>query len=256
MDDKINMKNERLLEYFCAKYMLFLFTNVLKDETNLLFKHHIKVEIIRFAFNLMDESDKSLAFDYLINIYKETRDDDLSRLHQIVNFLPRLKNKNLFSLLYSDYIELKKRSFYDMKRAVIEHCLIQLGDKKELEEEYYKRMIEDPRFDSFVRGGYLVYFKEPLQKIAVPYFDEFNLDWDRVFNAFKDHIYEDKKNDYRKKIRRIEFRVAKQYIESRKNVLLEVADFYKNLTPEYYNFNEVTKSEYYMLCDTIKKYEK
>lgn len=255
----VKMENEGILEYFYAKYMIYVFTNEITDELDL-FSIHIKVEIIRHALNLMSESQKSIAFNYLVNVYKDTDDKGFHKIHQIVHILPRINNIDPMSFLNSEYDELRKHSIFSGKRSAIEHCLLQLGKNPELEEEYYNRMVNDMEFDSFVRGGYLVYYQNPRQQhiISFPYYDRGGYNWDRVFDkCFKQHISEDKEGKKRKFVRRLEFRLAKQFIETRKNVSSEIAQFYRDLslTPESYNFNDQVKAEYYSLLETINKYE-
>jgi len=260
---KIKMRNERMLEYFCAKYMFYILTGEIKYESDLIFNRCIKAEIIRLAFELMNEGQKDIVYNYLINVYEKASSSDYSKLiQQMVHFLPRTGNKNLKQFLNSECDKLINSPVYDAKRSAIEHCLLQLGLKPELEKEYYNRMISDIKFDSFVRGGYLDFYDDSLQELAASNFDERkDRDWDRVFKAFKQHINDDKKSinegkkPRRRAVRRLEFRVAKQFVETRACVSQEVAEFYNNLSPESYNFDDAVKREYESLIKTIEKYE-
>jgi hypothetical protein len=133
--------------------------------------------------------------------------------------------------------------------------LLQLGKNPELEAAFHNRMVDDPDFDSFVRGGYLVFYDASLKELAYPNFDDGKREWDKVFNAFKQHIYEDKESKYRQGVRRVEFRLIKQFIETRRSVSPEIAEFYKTLPFESYNFSEAVEKEYHSLIETIRKYE-
>ena len=262
--------NEVIFDYFCAKYMFYVFVEEIEDKLDLFSVDHIKVEIKRFAFNdFMTKDQKKKAFKYLKKVYKQLNDNDYLRFLSLINFFPHIKKENKIKLIWfllCEYSKLRKKNIYDAQKNLIEHCILQTGSMPWLEERYYKQMIANPQFDSFVRGGYLLYYAKSLPKdFKHPYFDEKRSDtkfsdWDRVFfEGFQNHIYEDRDKIKRKKrrrsVRRLEFRVAKQYIEERKEVAPEIAIFYKKLQSEDYCFKKAVEKEFYSLCETIRKYE-
>lgn len=262
--------NEVILDYFCAKYMFYVFIGEINDELDLFSVDHIKVEIKRFAFNdFMVKKHKKKAFKYLKKKYKQLNEDEYVKYLSLVNFFPHIKKENNIKLkwfLLCEYFKVKNKDIYDARKNTIYHCILQTGYMPWLESEYYKRMVDDPKFDSFVRGGYLLYYDKSLIKdFKHPYLDEKRSDtkfsdWNRVFSeGFKNHIEEDKgkkgKHKKRRYVRRIEFRAAKQFIEERKEVAPEIAEFYKNLGRDDYSFNEAVEKEYNSLKETIKKYE-
>ena len=273
---RTNEVNEVIFDYFCAKYMLFVFIGEIEDELDLFSIGHIKVEIKRFAFNdFMEKKQKKMAFKYLKKKYKQFNDSDYLRFMSLINFFPHIKEENkgkLFLFLLYECIKLRNKDIYNAQRNLIKHCIFQAGIiviTPWLEKRYYKQMLSNSKFDSFVRGGYLLYYAKSLPKdFKHPYFDERRpngkfSDWDRLFfEGFKNHIDEDrgKKDKHKKRryVRRLEFRVAKQFIEDRKKVAPEVVEFYESLkknNEEDYDFKTAVKEEYFSLIETINKYK-
>ena len=92
--------NEVIFDYFCAKYMFFVFIGEIKDALDLFSVDHIKVEIKRFAFNdLMEKEQKKEAFKYLKKEYKKLQGNDYLRFLSLINFFPHIKKENKIDMV-------------------------------------------------------------------------------------------------------------------------------------------------------------
>ena len=252
----MSMTNENLMEFFCGQYLYYILTedNFAPEYDNIDAEYYyytnVKVEIIHRCIELMNNEDRQKAFKYLYEKYITLRGtNEYKKITWILNLMLRTKAPQLREFIEKEYQYNKSKSRRDINKLSIEHCIIQLGFDKKVEQRFINNMLKDKSFDKFVRGCYLIYYEDSFYRIPFPYDDDGSESWERCFIAFKAHINEP--GNYRNNVRRLEFRLAEQFILARpaSQLTQNIVDFYLHLPREKYNF---CRNEYNRLCSVIK----
>jgi len=258
------MSNENFMDFFCGQYLYYILIEAIRSEQNdsvseeWLLYTNIKVEIIHICMDLMDEDEKIIAFENLKKRYESLRGTNAyKKIAWVLNLMLRTKVKPMGKFIIDEYSANKDRDKYYINRLTIEHCVIQLGQieafqslYQEVEPRFVQNMYDDVKFDEFVRGCYLIYYNDTYANLSFPYYDDGKKNWERCFIAFESHINEP--GEYRRSVRRLEFRLAEQFILNRDASELtdHMIDFYLNLPEEKYKGFE---KEYQALCKAIEK---
>lgn len=281
----ISMTNEKLMDFFCGNYLYQSIT--LKDykisseiPVDYFYYTNFKIDIVHRCKELMTENDKAIAFDFLVKKYNEFIIKELGAKEKIMNWIVNLiVRTEQYNKLIEFVIQEKQKKEQGNKNYIntyyLEHVLVQLGIVP-FEYDFMNKMEENAEFDSYVRGCYLSYYDDTLYNKISGFIDDGTRSWERCFKAFQQHINEPKAKDgtNRNNVRRLEFRLARRFIEVRETQDLtdSIAEFYLNLPEDKYyvemqheeeyfrqchrRYKELCKAEYMALCEAIRNKRK
>ena len=212
-------------------------------------------EINAFITDVFEEEGVDDVYDALVDLYEDVEENDYVKVLSIFNHLHRLnrfqKVARFVRKIYEDTTDVTMR-------ILCLHSLLACGDEND-EQKYYDEMIADEKFALLNCGMALRYYNDDRTDIEIPYYDDGELSWRKCFVSYKAHLLNENKLKHYYRIRRINILSAKKFIEVRREVSRDVAEFYRSveklLLRDDSPFGKLVYQAYLELMATIEKYE-
>ena len=212
-------------------------------------------EINVFIADIFDEEGVDEIFDALVNLYDDVEETDYVKVLSIFNHMHRL---NRFKKVAKFVRKILDGTNDVAMRILCLHSLLACGDEQD-EQRYYDEFMADERFALLNCGMALRYYNDDRTDIEIPYYDDGELSWRKCFVSYKAHLLNENKLKHYYRIRRINILSAKKFIEVRREVDSEVAEFYRSvdkmLLRDDTPFGKLVYEAYLELIKTIERYE-
>lgn len=245
--------HEMFKEYLIARD----FVDRIMDESRVDFMldRTFNKEINAFIAEIFNEEGVDEVYDALENIYDEIDECDYVKVLAIFNHMHRL---NRFKKVAKFVRKVLDGSNDVVMRILCLHSLLACGDETD-EQKYYDEFIANEQFALLNCGMALRYYNDDRTDIEIPYYDDGELSWRKCFISYKAHLLNENKLKHYYRIRRINILSAKKFIEVRKEVDGEVAEFYRSvqglLLRDDSPFGKLVYQAYLELMETIERYE-
>ena len=195
------------------------------------------------------------VYEALTALYDEIGEEDYIKVLSVFNHLHRL---NRFQKVTKFVRKICEGTDDVAMRILCLHSLLACGDESD-EQKYYEEFISNERFALLNCGMALRYYNDDRTDIEIPYYDDGELSWRKCFISYKAHLLNENKLKHYYRIRRINILSAKKFIEVRREVDSDVAEFYRSvdkmLLRDDSPFGKLVYSAYLELIATIEKYE-
>ena len=212
-------------------------------------------EINAFIADVFEEEGVDEIYDALVELYADVEETDYVKVLSIFNHLHRL---NRFQKVAKFVRKIYEGTTDVAMRILCLHSLLACGDESD-EQKYYDEMMADERFALLNCGMALRYYNDDRTDIEIPYYDDGELSWRKCFVSYKAHLLNENKLKHYYRIRRINILSAKKFIEVRKEVSKDVAEFYRSVNKMLLRddspFGKLVYQAYLELMATIEKYE-
>ncbi|MBO5776764.1 MAG: NACHT domain-containing protein [Clostridia bacterium] len=245
--------HEMFKEYLIARD----FVDRLMDEDEVLYMldRTFNKEINSFIADLFEEEGVDDVYEALTALYDEIGEEDYIKVLSVFNHLHRL---NRFQKVTKFVRKICEGTDDVAMRILCLHSLLACGDESD-EQKYYEEFISNERFALLNCGMALRYYNDDRTDIEIPYYDDGELSWRKCFISYKAHLLNENKLKHYYRIRRINILSAKKFIEVRREVDSDVAEFYRSvdkmLLRDDSPFGKLVYSAYLELIATIEKYE-
>ena len=212
-------------------------------------------EINAFITDIFEEEGVDEIYDALVDLYDEVDEGDYVKVLSIFNHLHRL---NRFQKVTKFVRKILEGTDDVAMRILCLHSLLACGDESD-EQKYYEEFKADEKFALLNCGMALRYYNDDRTDIEIPYYDDGELSWRKCFVSYKAHLLNENKLKHYYRIRRINILSAKKFIEVRREVDADVAEFYRSvdrmLRRDDSPFGKLVYEAYLELMATIEKYE-
>ena len=245
--------HEMFKEYLIARDFV---NRILEErEVGFMLDRTFNKEINVFIADIFDEEGVDEIFDALVNLYDDVEETDYVKVLSIFNHMHRL---NRFKKVAKFVRKILDGTNDVAMRILCLHSLLACGDEQD-EQRYYDEFMADERFALLNCGMALRYYNDDRTDIEIPYYDDGELSWRKCFVSYKAHLLNENKLKHYYRIRRINILSAKKFIEVRREVDSEVAEFYRSVNKMLLRddtpFGKLVYEAYLELIKTIERYE-
>lgn len=248
-----SFSHEIFMEYFIAKYFTDSVFNG-SDNVCSLLDYTFSYGINTFITFMFQENGQEETMDELLGLYNRIEKTAYDKILALLNHMHRTAQYEAIKEFANK--ELTKSDDKVFKILFL-HTLQVVGDSDD-EELYYNNLVNDEEFARLNAGITLRYYNDSKYAIKTPYYDDGTLSWHLCFLAYKKHILLSEKIAHYFRIKRINFFTARCFIQARKQVDTEVAEFYNSIYEQVNRdtslFGQKVMQEYLKLLETIKQF--
>lgn len=259
-DGTLTFIHEMFKEFMIAKD----FCDRLLDGDDLLFMldYTFNKEINVFITHLFAIEGTVEIFEGLKDLYESITDGEYVRFLAVLNHMHRLNmSKSVASFVRKKaqtYMTGEKTELNETMKILCMHSLLACGTEED-EVAYYNEFITNRQFALLNCGMALRYYNDDRHDIEIPYYDDGEISWRRCFESYKVHLINKDNLKHYYRIRRINILSSKVFIEVRRVVEKDVAEFFYSLNDillkDDSEFGKLVYQAYLELIKVIKKYE-
>lgn len=240
------------------------FCDRLLDGDDLLFMldYTYNKEINVFISQLFAIEGVSEVFEGLKDLYNSINDGEYVRYLAVLNHMHRLNmSKSVANFVREKaqtYITGEKTELNETMKILLMHSLLACGTEED-EKAYYSEFVSDRKFALLNCGMALRYYNDDRKDIEIPYYDDGEISWQRCFEGYKIHLLNKDNLKHYYRIRRINILSSKTFIEVRRCVSEDVANFFYSindmLVKDDSEFGKLVYQAYLELISVIERYK-